>query len=329
MKALLLDTPSGPEMLRVAEVSQPRPGRGDMRVAVHAVGLNPVDYKLASAGNDAWTYPFILGLDVAGIVDEVGPGVDQWQPGDAVYYHGDLSRPGGYAEYTVVACHVAAPLPAKLSFVEAAALPCAGFTAYQAIHRKLHVQPKQTILIQGGAGGVGGFAVQLAAQIGAKVISTCSKENADWVRQLGAAETIDYRNSDVLSAVKQLTGGRGVDGIVDTVGSDSATAGLEMLAFGGGIVCVAGLPDFRRIRSFSRALSVHDIALGGAYFAGDMLAQSELASIGRELGVLASSGAVQPMLEEVVTLEEIPAALVRLRQRHVRGKIVAQLRSQT
>lgn len=296
-----------------------------MRVQVHAIGLNPLDYQLAATGFAKLTYPFILGLDVSGTVDALGSNVTDWKVGDAVYYHGDLSQPGGYAEYATLPAHVLEPLPAHVSFTEAAALPCAGFTAYQALYRKLHVQPGQSILIQGGAGGVGGFAVQLSALSGLYVITTCSPSNFDYVRQLGAAAVVDYNTEGVVSRVHDLTKGRGVDAIVDTVSSQSATAALDVLAFGGGLACVAGLPDLSRVKPFEKALSLHEVALGAAYLWGDDIAQEDLARMGRELGALVSNRKVNPMLQEVINLEAIPDALMRLQQRHVRGKIVAQI----
>ena len=136
---------------------------------------------------------------------------------------------------------------------------------------------------------------------------------------------LDYA-SDLATAVRQITGGRGVDAILDTVGAESATSGLEMLAFGGGIACVAGLPDFRHMRSFGKALSVHDVALGGAYLSGDRMAQEDLGRIGREVGALASAGKIRPMLERTITLEEVPQVLARWTELRTRGKIVAQVR---
>jgi NADPH:quinone reductase-like Zn-dependent oxidoreductase len=148
------------------------------------------------------------------------------------------------------------------------------------------------------------------------------------VRQLGAAEVIDYQTEDVAARVREITEGRGVDAIVDTVSSANATAGLDMLAFGGGIACVAALPDFRKLQSFGKAISVHDVALGGAYLSGDLKAQRDLARIGKELGEIASAGKIDPMLGKVIRLEEIPQALQRLSQGKVRGKIVAQIETQ-
>ncbi|NER37469.1 MAG: zinc-binding dehydrogenase [Oscillatoria sp. SIO1A7] len=326
MKALVIDEPGTPETLRLTEMPQPEPGEGEVRVKVYAAGLNPADYKFMKRGFKSWSYPFVPGLDVAGVIDEIGAGVSDWKVGDAVYYHGNLSKPGGFAEEAITTARTLARLPDNLSFVEAAALPCAGWTAYQALHRKLHIEEGQTILVQGGAGGVGGFALQLARLAGVKAIATCSQRHFEWVRKLGAIAAIDYNTENVGDRVREITNGRGVDAIVDGVSSATATAGLELLAFGGGIVCVSGLPDFSKFQSFNRALSVHDIALGGAYFAGDTKAQDELARIGREFGKLAGDRQIDPMVAEVISLEEIPEGLIKLSQRHVRGKIVASIK---
>jgi NADPH:quinone reductase-like Zn-dependent oxidoreductase len=325
MKALVLDKPGSPKTLRPAEVPRPEPAEGEVRVRVRAVGLNPVDYKLAASGFPGWSYPFILGLDVAGTVEAVGPDVAEWEEGDRIYYHGNSLKPGGYAQYAIAPSHVLSWIPEGLSFAQAAALPCAGFTAYQALHRKLHIQGSRSILIHGGAGGVGGFAVQLARAAGLKVIATCSSHNFKFVQRLGADELIDYRSEDVAKRVSELTEGRGVDYVLDTVGPESATESLEMMAYNGQIACVAGLPDITRIRPFEKALSVHEVAIGGAYRSGDLTAQEDLAKIGRDLGSLVGKGMISPMLEQTIILEEIPEALVRLSMRHVRGKIVAEV----
>ncbi|HEY9714248.1 MAG TPA: zinc-binding dehydrogenase [Chroococcales cyanobacterium] len=325
MKALVLDKPGSPESLYPSDIEQPKPGLGEVRVKVHAVGLNPVDYKLAASGFPGWDYPMVLGLDVAGVIDAVGKDVEEWQPGDPVYYLGDLSRPGGYSQYAIASTKVLSWLPDGLEYTQAAALPCAGFTAYQALHRKLNVKAGKTILILGGSGGVGGFTVQLAKLAGLKVYATCSRHNMNFVRDLGALEAIDYQTENVPDAIREITQGRGVDYIVDTVGSESATAALNMLAFNGAIACIAGMPDLTTLAPFEKGVSVHEVALGYAYISGDESALEDLARMGMEFGALASKGQVKPMVEEVVALEDIPDALVRLSMRHVRGKIVAKI----
>lgn len=325
MKALVLERPGAFDHLHMADMPQPEPDAGEVRVKVAAVSLNPVDYKLLQGGHPAWTYPFILGLDVAGTVDAVGADVDQWQVGDRVLYHGQLSRPGGYAEYAIAAAHVIARIPDGLSFTDAAALPCAGMTAYQVIDRKLHVKAGETLLVQAGAGGVGGFAIQLAAERGATVFTTCSPENADYVRELGATEAINYRTENVVDRVRALTNGRGVDAVIDMLGTDAATEALGMLAFGGALVCIEALPDFSQWHMYANGISVHEITLGGVYFSNNRRGQEDLGHMAAELSALVAAGRIQPMVSEIIPLDAVPDALRRLAGRHVRGKIVAEL----
>jgi NADPH:quinone reductase-like Zn-dependent oxidoreductase len=326
MKALVLDKPGTPETLYASDVEKPQPKADEVRVKVHAVGLNPIDYKLAASGLPGWRYPVILGLDVAGVVDAVGKDVEDWQEGDPVYFFGDPHRPaGGFSQYATIAAKTLAWMPAGLNYTEAAALPCAGFTAYQALHRKLRVQAGKTLLVTGGAGGVGGFALQLAKLAGLTIITTCSRHNVKVVQDLGAQHVIDYSTEDVNKKVDQITKGAGVDYILDTVSSESATSALSMLAFGGSMACVAGLPDISNVEPFSTALSLHEIALSGAYTSKNEAALEDLARIGMEFGALASKKQIRPMVEETVTFEDIPEALMRLSMRHVRGKIVAKI----
>lgn len=323
MQALVLDRPGSPRDLRPAEVPAPHPGPGEIRVRIHAVGLNPVDYKLAARGFPGWRYPFIPGLDVAGVVDRIGAGVDQWRPGDRVLFLADLSRPGGFAELAVSRAHTVAAIPDQLSFVEAASLPCAGLTAYHALHRRLHVEPGQTILVHAGAGGVGGFAIQLAAHTGLRVLTTCSAGNAAYVRGLGADVAIDYRAQDVTRAVMAATGERGVDAVVNSLGSETATRDLGLLAFSGGIACLVGLPDLSALRPFTIAPSVHEISLGGAHLSGDRRAQDDLARMADSLAGLIVAGAIRLLPITTCPWREIPRALESLAQGHTRGKLVA------
>jgi NADPH:quinone reductase-like Zn-dependent oxidoreductase len=325
MKALVLDKPGRPDTLRIADVPVPEPGQGEVRVKVVAIGLNPVDYKVAESGWPGWRYPFILGLDVAGIIDVIGEGITDWKTGDAVFYHGNLSKPGGYAEFAIVPAHILSFKPENISFADAAAIPCAGFTAYQILSRKIPVRSGEVILVHGGAGGVGGFGVQIAQIMDLNVISTCSEENFDFVKSLGAHHVVDYRNEDVNRRIMEITRGRGVDISINTIDSDSATEDLGRLSFGGHLACVAGLPDFSVIEPFTRAISIHESALGGAHLSGDRKAQEDLGAMGNELIGMIKKGILSSMLTETIPLESIPDGLTRLSQRHVRGKIVAQI----
>lgn len=325
MKALLLREKGLWEAMKVEEVDTPKPGPGEILVKVHAVGLNPVDYKTATGGNPNWSYPHILGLDVAGIIAELGEGVTQWKKGDRVVYHGDLTKKGGYAEYTVTTAHTVSRIPDEVTFEDAAALPTAGYTAYQSLFRKLPMEQIETILIHGGAGGVGGFGVQLAKLAGKKVISTASTHNHDYVKSIGADYVIDYREEDVIKRVMEITGGRGVDAVVDAVSRQSATDSLDALAFLGHIVFISGAPDFTKIKPFTKSVSYHEIALGAAHKSDSHKAQKDLGKMGEEMLNLVKEGKISSMLNEIISLNEVPNALFRLSERHVKGKIVAKI----
>lgn len=326
MKALLLQEKNQWQNMKVEEIDTPKPGKGEILVEVHAVGLNPVDYKTATNGNPKWSYPHILGLDVAGVVAEVGEGVSQWKKGDRVVYHGNIEGEGGYAEYTVTTAHTASRIPDSISFEDAAAIPTAGYTAYQSLFRKLPFDQVETILIHGGAGGVGGFGVQLAKLAGKTVISTASAHNHDYVKSLGADHVIDYRSEDMKARVMEITNGRGVDAVVDAVSRQSATDSLDALAFMGHIVYIAGAPDFTKVTPFTKVVSYHEIALGAAHQSNDERSEKDLAVMGDEMLKLMAEGKLDSMLKETISLEEVPQALVRLSERHVKGKMVAKVR---
>ncbi|MCC6613203.1 MAG: zinc-binding dehydrogenase [Anaerolineae bacterium] len=325
MKALVIDHPGSACDWRLSDLPEPQPLPGEVLVRVHAVGLNPADYKIAEWGNPAWKYPHVMGLDVAGTIAAIGEGVSGWQIGDAVYYHGDFTRRGGFAEYATIPAHTIAPMPKTLSFAEAASVPCSGFAAYQGLFHKLTLKPGSNVLIEGGAGGVGSYAIQLAAHARTRVLTTTSARNRDYVRSLGAHDVIDYQAEDVAARVMALTGGRGVDVILNAVSQATTTADLELLAFGGHLVCVDSLPDLSKVRPFAKALSIHEIALGVAYLSGDRRAQEELAQIGRELGALLDAGSVRSALSRIIGLADVPDAFDEMAGRHVRGKMVALL----
>ncbi len=324
MRAILLDQPGTLDTLRVDEVSEPQPGTGEIRVRVAAIGLNPVDYKLAGRGNPAWSYPHILGLDVAGTIDTVGADVDSWRTGDRVFYHGNLARPGGYAELAITTAHTTAAIPDGVDFVSAAAIPCAGLTAYQGLVRRLNVQAGHTVWVQGGAGGVGGFGIQICRHLGATVITTASAGNHDYVRRLGADHVIDYRKEDVPARIQQITDGRGVDAVQAAVDGETADQGVRALAFGGAISCIAGLPTLSD-DTFARAISLHKISLGAAHNDNNRDAQLDLARMASEMIALVAEGRIAPLVEQLIRLDEVPAGLAQLETRHVRGKIVAEL----
>ncbi|MCQ4637426.1 zinc-binding dehydrogenase [Anaerovorax odorimutans] len=329
MKAIVLTQTGHLDNLKYTEERQiPQPGDNEIRVRVMAVGLNPVDYKLAEGWGDVqWEQPPVLGLDVAGIVDALGSRVTGFAPGERVFYHGSLAEcSGGFAEYACTTAHTVSRLPQEIDFESAAALPCSGFTAYQAVIEKLKLDSSKTILIHGGAGGVGGYGVQLAKLKGARVFSTCSARNDQYVKSLGADEIIHYRDEDIGQRVLELTDGRGVDYVVNTVDSETATKDIDLLAFSGELVAVVELPDFSRLRFYEKGMSIHEVALGGAHINGDLRAQKKLAEIGERYTRLLLESKIKLPAIRRIRLEEIPEGLAELKTRHVSGKIVAVMR---
>lgn len=317
MKALTLTEERTTDTLALTDLDVPEPGPGQVRLKVHACGLNPVDHKVAP-GQSPGQVP---GIDVAGTVDALGPGVTHATAGDRVVVHLEVAHGGGLAEYCLAPADVLAPIPESVSDADAAALPCAGMTAFQSVDRRLKVTGDDVVLVTAAAGGVGGFAVQLAALRGARVIGTASARNHDQVRELGADEVIDYRNEDVPTRVRELTGGRGVDAVVECVGT--ATELLPTLAFGGGLAAITGRPDWDAVRQFTTAPSVHEIALGAAHRHGDVRARRELRDMLVELLDLVVAGRLAPRVTHTFSLAEVPRAYGGLMDGHVTGKYVA------
>ncbi|MGM7671961.1 zinc-binding dehydrogenase [Microbacterium sp. A93] len=308
--------------LTLVDLAIPQPGPGQVRIKVEAIGLNPVDADLVASGNSEWSWPHVPILDAAGVVDAIGDDVTEWRAGDRVAAHGDLRATGAAAQFAIFGGEVLARIPDGVSFIEAAAAPCAGMTAYQAVHRRLDVRSGQSILITGATGGVGGFAVQLASQAGAHVIALASHGHED-VMRLGASEVIDYRAADATEQVLAANDGRGLDAIVDAVSSASATRHLAMLRYAGGIACIAGLPDLHAIASFGISPSVHEIALGAAYSHGEDRHRRDLSVMLTDLLGRVADGRLVVPIAQVIGLDGIDAALTGMRERHTRGKIVA------
>lgn len=319
MKALIIDQVGTPDMMRISELPLPEPGAGQLRISVRACGLNPSDFQRARYGVQEWEWPAVLGLDPAGVVDAVGPGVTEFSIGDRVVAHADIRARGGFAEQTVVSSLATARIPDSVSFADAAAVPAAGLTAMEAIQR-LRVTSEDVALITGAAGGVGGFALQLAKLRGARVIATDAGNNARRIRRLGADEFLDFQTQDIPSEVRRLTANVGVDAVLDTVGTPSATANAELLRYGGRIATTAGRPDISVVPPFSIGPSTHEIALGAAYTHGDRRDQKRLGSNLAELLNRLSVGTLRSMVDHTFSLDQVPAALTAMTERRLAGK---------
>ncbi|MGH8611429.1 MAG: NADP-dependent oxidoreductase [Gammaproteobacteria bacterium] len=198
MKAVRIHTYGGPDVLKYEEVPRPSPGAGEVLIRVRAAGVNPVDWKIREGylkGRVDHSLPLVLGWDLSGVVEATGPGVTRLKAGDEVYSRPDITRDGAYAEYIVVRETEVALKPKSIDHIQAAAIPLAALTAWQSLFDAAGLSAGQTVLIHAAAGGVGSFAVQLTNWKGAHVIGTASKRNQDFVRNLGADETIDYQTT--------------------------------------------------------------------------------------------------------------------------------------
>ncbi|MBB5755098.1 zinc-binding dehydrogenase [Prosthecomicrobium pneumaticum] len=327
MKAIVVPRSGGGlDSVALAELPMPEPGPGEVRLRVEAVSLNPVDWKLAVSGHPRWTFPHVLGLDAAGTVDAVGPGATAWRTGDRAVFHGNLSKAGVFAEYAIAPEHVLSRVPDGVPAEAAAALPCAGYTAYQALFRKVKIEAGQTVLVQGANGGVGGFAVQLAATAGARVIGLARAEHHAAVRRLGAETVLDYRDADLAPRIRALTeGGHGVDVMIEVANPGDARTSFAFIHYNGHLVSIDPLPNLAEVKPYTHAISVHEVALGGAYLAGHTPTERDFARMGDDLLARLAAGSLDPMIEERIDMAAIPDALGRLRCRAVTGKIVARI----
>lgn len=326
MRAVLLDKPGLPSTLRVGGLKDPVPLEEEVLVRVHAVSLNPVDYKVAAIGSERWSYPHVLGVDASAVIEQVGAKVKDWRPGERVFYHATWRRPGTYAELHTVPGHTIAKIPGSVNDVDAAAIPCAGLTAYSSLYRRLHCKSGDLVLVHSGSGGVGGFAIQLAKRVGATVVATCSATNVDYVRGLGADEVIDYRTEDVFKRAREIAGARLFDGIIDTIGPKNGVDNLRLVAPEGGVAFIAGIPDLSGVNDLPYSIAIHDIGLGGVLVAPEFRRQQQdLAKMASEMIALVERGEIRSTVSSVVSLKEIPQSLATLAEGHVRGKIVARL----
>lgn len=323
MKTLLLKKVGTPYELEIGEVETPKPGKNEVRIRVHGTSINPVDYKFAKWG-DSLPLPHILGIDAAGVIDETGEGVTGWKKGDRVIAMTNLYRWGAFAEYVVVDADVVSAIPDALTFESAAVIPCAGITAWQAFYRKLHLEKGQSVLITAAGGGVGGFAVQLAKMIGSKVYATAS-QNPERIKALGADTVIDYTKEDVVKRVMDLSGGRGIDAVIDLVSEESSASLLPVLRHNGQIVSIAGRINVNNSPQWAKSISIHEVALAFAYQHGDAENLKDIARGGEYMAKLIADGKIDPMINETIGFEQIPAALLASEAGHSKGKVVVRI----
>ena len=234
MKAAYFEEHGGPEVIKIGELPDPIAGTGEVVIDIHASSVNGADWKVREGSYKPVPYfPYILGRDFSGTVCEVGEGVSDFTIGDEVFGVCDVGQEGTYCEKISMKAALCAPKPNEQSHIEIAALALIGLTAVISIEDTLQLKADDKILIQGGAGGVASFAIQLAKHIGAHVISTTSAGNIDYVRGLGADEVIDYNAQDFRSVVSKC------DAVFDTVGGDVARGAFNVLKKGGRAAFIA------------------------------------------------------------------------------------------
>jgi NADPH:quinone reductase-like Zn-dependent oxidoreductase len=311
VRAIQVSEFGGPEVLRLVDAEQPSPIPTELLVEVHAAGVNPVDWKTRNGRGAAGACgppPFILGWDVAGVVEEVGRGVTIFAPGDRVFGMPWFPRAAGaYSEFVTAPSRQFARMPAGMSFEEAAALPLAALTAWQALVDTARVSEGDTVLINGASGGVGHLAVQIAKAREARVIGTARAENHDFLRELGADDCVDYRQVELRDAADN------VDLVLDFVGGDASLAALDTIREGGLLVSVpSGASEEATTEGERRGIRVTGILVEP-----DGHALGEIAKLGGRLKV---------HVDRTFPLEDAAQAHERLEAGGVRGKLVLSVK---
>ena len=306
MKAVVAHEYGAPDVLKFEEVPRPEPNEDEALVRVIASGVNPAD-PLTLSGKYAKEFgthlPLIPGYDIAGVVEKIGANVTKLKVGDVVYGYPTFG--GGWAQYVTVKEWEVAAKPKSLNFLEAAAVPMGALTAWQSLVDVAKLQPGQTILIHGGSGGVGSFAIQIAKARGAHVIATASTANQDLLKQLGADIAVDYTKTKFEDVAKN------VDAVLDPVGKETLARSYDVVKKGGIVMCLVALPD----RAELQKRGIHGAAISAHPDAADLT----------EIAHLIDAGKIKPIVTQVLPMSEAIAAQQQAETHHTRGKVVLQI----
>jgi NADPH:quinone reductase len=309
LKAVVISEFGGPEQLKLTQVPDPVPGDGEIRVVVHAAGVNPVDTGNRSDGTWAGLQlPCVLGYDIAGVIDIVGPGVTEFNPGDRVMAVTHLlDGAGGYAELAVVNASLAAPIGPEVSMTAAAAVPLAAGTAWEVLAR-LALPSRSRLLVLGASGGVGLFLLQLAAWQGIEVIAVGRQAMHQQMFAAGAASCIDYTTEDVARRSLEIAGGP-VDAIADLVGGRSLAGAISALRARGQAAAIA-TPELELDPLLDANITFHGVLL------------QDNGQRTRDLAALLTSGILRPVISHQLPLADAASAHDILERRHPGGKVV-------
>lgn len=306
MKAAYIEKFGTPDIIKVGTLPDPVAGQGQVVVDVAAASVNGADWKVAAGEYKQVNFPVVLGRDFSGTVSAVGAGVGDLKVGDEVFGVLETGRDGTYCEKLAVGAAVVAKKPTAMSHVDATALALIGLTAICAVEESLKLQKGETILIQGGAGGVAGFAIQLAKHLGARVISTASAGNVDYVKSLGADQVIDYNAQDFTKVLS------GIDAVFETVGGDVATRSFQVLKPGGRATFIASGPTAPKPER-SDVVSLRP-------------AVPRTRDRMERVAELYTKGAVKPPPVTLYPLADAAKAVQVSAARHLKGKLVFKLR---
>jgi NADPH:quinone reductase-like Zn-dependent oxidoreductase len=308
MKAVVLHSYGGPEVLQFEKAPRPEPNDEQILIRIVAASVNPVDLAIRSGKYAEYfhtTLPLIPGMDAAGVVEKVGSKISSFKVGDPVYAFFTLRGEGGYAEFALARESEIAPKPASIDYEQAAAVPAVGSTAWQALVDAAHLQAGQTVLIHGGSGGVGHMAIQIAKARGARVIATASTANQEFLKKIGADQAIDYTKTKFEDAVKD------VDVVLDTVGGDTLTRSYAVVKKGGIVVTIADEPDEKKLK---------ERGIRGVSISAEPKSETFAA-----LTRLIEEKKLTPVVTQVFPLAEVAKAQEQIATRHTRGKIVLRV----
>ena len=321
MKAILARQFGGPDVLTLEDVPDPAAGRGQVRVRIHAVGVNPYDTYMRAGGYAIKPdLPYTPGADAAGVIDQVGEGVSPWKAGDRVYVSGTAAGKahGAYAEYAVCAPEQVHRLPDRISFTQGAGLFVPYVTAWRALFGRASTRAGDVVLIHGASGGVGVAATQLAVACGATVIGTAGTgEGLATVRAQGAQHAVNHRTAGYLDEITKLAGGRGPDVILEMLANVNLDHDLTVIAPGGRIVVIG---NRGRVEIDARKIMTKDVSVFGLALWG--IPQDEVRRAHQAIIAGLESGALNPVVGTELPLKDAALAHTRVMEPGARGKIV-------
>lgn len=320
MRAMVIRDFGAPQVFEKREVPKPVPEPKQVLVKVLATSVNPLDCQTRRGDYKAFVrLPAIIGSDVSGVVEDVGGAVTDFKVGDEVYYTPQIfGGDGSYAEYHVADESIVAHKPRTISHFEAASLCLTGGTTWETLVTRGKLQVGESILIHAGAGGVGSIAIQLAKAIGAYVFTTCSRQNADFVRSLGADRIIDYKSEDYVEVIGRETSGKGVEFVFDTIGGDTIERSPRVLSEFGRLATIVDIPKPQTLlEHWGRNTTIHFV-----------FTQQNRAKLDA-LRDLIERGQIKALVDSIMPLGEVAKAHERVEQGGVRGKVVLDTNAQS